>query len=163
MQGEKYMLDDQRVLLKIDSKEIGKVQPRQSIDADPPTEIMDHQSESCYLDSPLQQQKWRQPFFSDSSLEVNTISEPEIKSKARGSIQHAQLLRKSRYRKRILDPLANQPKLKMSNNIKDYLSVEKIPIKEIQESLVSHKIKLQKQYNHSNLLGFGSNPQAEGK
>ena len=51
MQGEKYIHDDQRVLLKIDSKEIETVEP---MEANLPTEIMDHQSESCYLDSPLQ-------------------------------------------------------------------------------------------------------------
>mgnify|MGYP006897120932 CR=1 FL=1 len=42
----------------------------------------------------------------------------------------------------------------MSNNVKDYLSVERISIKEMEDSLVAHKSKLLKQYRLSNLLGF---------
>jgi len=45
-------------------------------------------------------------------------------------------------------------KSKLSNNIKDYLSVEKISIKEINDPLGLQKSKLQKDYNVSNLLAM---------
>lgn len=42
----------------------------------------------------------------------------------------------------------------MSNNIKDYLSVERISIREMEESLLYQKSKLANQQRLSNLLGF---------
>lgn len=57
-------------------------------------------------------------------------------------------MQKSRYHRKMLEPLG---KVAMSNSIKDYLSVEKIALKEMEDSLVG-KAKLFKQYNLSNLL-----------
>ncbi len=51
---------------------------------------------------------------------------------------------------------------KLSNNIKDYLSVEKISIKEMEESLLTYKMRMLKNYNQSNLLAY-HNPEMEEK
>ena len=42
----------------------------------------------------------------------------------------------------------------MSNNVKDYLSVERISIQEMEQSLMNQKSRLLKNYRLSNLLGF---------
>ena len=50
--------------------------------------------------------------------------------------------------------LESIPKHKMSNNVKDYLSVEKISIQEMEQSIMNQKSKLLRNYRLSNLLGF---------
>jgi uncharacterized ubiquitin-like protein YukD len=77
-------------------------------------------------------------------------------SKGKGAPVPTQFLRKSSKAKKTHD-LAVPSRHKLSNNIKDYLSVEKISIKEMEESLLSHKMKMLKNYNQSNLLAY-SNP-----
>jgi hypothetical protein len=49
----------------------------------------------------------------------------------------------------------------MSNNVRDYLSVERISIKEMEDSLLAHKSKLLKHYRISNLLGFKESPKEQ--
>jgi hypothetical protein len=63
------------------------------------------------------------PTVSDTSLEINTVIDPSIRGRSKASpMLQIQLMRKSRYRKKVLEPI-NLTKPKMSNNIKDYLSV----------------------------------------
>lgn len=50
----------------------------------------------------------------------------------------------------------------MSNNIKDYLSVEKISVRELQQPVLVNKMRMLKSYNQSNLI-TSSNPEYEGR
>ena len=49
----------------------------------------------------------------------------------------------------------------MSSNVKDYLSVERISIQEMEQSLMNQKSRLLKNYRLSNLLGFKDEQEVE--
>jgi hypothetical protein len=100
----------------------------------------------CKMRTSLRQNQSSSPERSHE-LEINTVSEGEI-SKQKGEYSLAQaFLRRSRYNKKLLPLRAN----KMSNNIKDYLSVERITIKDIETSLLT-KSSFSKRYHLSNLF-----------
>lgn len=84
---------------------------------------------------------------------MNTVADYSIKTKA--SPVQTQFVRKSSKNKKIQE-LAVATRQKLSNNIKDYLSVEKISIKEMEDSLLAHKMKMLKNYNQSNLLAYST-------
>ena len=68
--------------------------------------------------------------------------------------QQQQTMRKSHYKKKLHEPSMKVHHSKMSNNIKDYLSVERISLCEMEESLLAQKSKLLKDQRLSNLLGY---------
>ena len=73
------------------------------------------------------------------------------RNKVNSSKQSPQLRKPSNNRKKLLESI---PKSKMSSNVKDYLSVERISIQEMEQSLMNQKSRLLRNYRLSNLLGF---------
>lgn len=79
--------------------------------------------EVCKLNTSQLNKKCSLPNVIDTSLEINTANAPQYRNRAKASpLLQAQLMRRSRYKKKALDPIKDS-KPNMSNNIKDYLSV----------------------------------------
>jgi hypothetical protein len=99
--------------------------------------------EVCRLNATHLHKKFSMPEV-DSVLEINMTVEGS-RGKMKGYSLKEQM-RKSRYRKKMLEPIS-AAKPKLSNNIKDYLSVEKISMRDVEETFIANRIRMIRRKN----------------